>query len=241
MENRIESIVTGANEVVNKIYEKIGQIDSCKAVLKNLETAQVSLLLPSGEIASLDPALSIEQIAELAYSIRRFAMANIESTAQFLERLSGEPAAAEPAEPAEPAPVPKPEPKPEPEPMKKLEPEKPAVPKEVVRKVPVSKMTVAAVEQLFRDGYTVEDIAKHYGYKTTQTVYNFINKNGIKVKVLTQGNASAKELTEANIPEIRAMYTDGPMSLTDTAADLGTTKKKLHDFCTKHHLHKIRM
>ena len=103
MENRIESIVTGANEVVNKIYEKIGQIDSCKAVLKNLETAQVSLLLPSGEIASLDPALSIEQRAELAYSIRRFAMDNIESTAQFLERLSGEPAAAEPVEPAEPA------------------------------------------------------------------------------------------------------------------------------------------
>lgn len=241
MENRIESIVTGANEVVNKIYEKIGQIDSCKAVLKNLETAQVSLLLPSGEIASLDPALSIEQIAELAYSIRRFAMANIESTAQFLERLSGKPAAAEPVEPVEPAPVPKPEPKPEPKPMKKSEPEKPAVPKEVARKVPVSKMTVAAVEQMFRDGYTVEDIAKHYGYKTTQTVYNFINKNGIKVKVLTQGNDKAKELTEADIPAIRAMYTDGPMSLTDTAADLGTTKKKLHDFCTKHHLHKIRM
>lgn len=231
MENRIESIVTGANEVVNKIYEKIGQIDSCKAVLKNLETAEVCLHLPSGEIASLDPALSIEQRAELAYSIRRIAMSNIENTAQFLERLSGEPVAAEPA----PAPTPTPE-----APELFREPKEPTGPDEVKRKVPVSKMTVAAVEQMFRDGYTVEDIAKHYNYKSTQTVHNFINKNGIKVKILTQGNDKAKELTEADIPAIRAMYIDGPMSLTDTAADLGTTKKKLHDFCTKHHLHKIK-
>ena len=221
MESRIESIVTGANEVVNKIYEKIGQIDSCKAVLNNLETAQISLLLPSGEIASLDPALSVEQRAELMYSVRRMAMANIESTAKFLERLSGEPS-------AEPAPV------------KTSEPEKQTVPEELKRKVPVSKMTVAAVEQMFRDGYTVEDIAKHYNYKTTQTVHNFINKNGIKVKVLTQGNDRAKDLTEEDIPAIRAMYTDGPMTLRDTADDLGTTKKKLHDFCTKYRLHKIK-
>lgn len=245
MENRIESIVSGANEIVSQIYEKIGEIDSCKAVLKNLETAEVVLKLPDG-IAELRPALDDEQMKDTKMFLEIMLNGRIKCAADFLEQLSGQPEE-----------KPKEKPKMEEwEPMMRFEPEmtpadysyaesfrepeKLTVPKEVVRKVPTSKMTVAAVEQMFRDGYTVEDIEKHYEYKTTQTVYNFINKNNINVKVLTQGNKTAKELTEKNIPEIRAMYTDGPMSLTDTAWELGTTKKKLHDFCTKHHLHKVK-
>ena len=249
MESRIESIVTSANEVVSKIYEKIGEIDSCKAVLKNLETAEVVLKLPEG-IAELRPALDDEQMKDTKMFLEIMLNGRIKCAADFLEQLSGQPVEKPEEKPKEPT-------EEEWEPMMALEPEmtpadyayykekyseeeKPAAPKEVKRKTPTSKMTVAAVEQMLKDGYSVEDIAKHYGYKTTQTVYNFINKNKIKVKVLTQGN-SKKELTEANIPEIRAMYTDGPMSLTDTAWELGTTKKILHDFCTKHHLHKVKM
>ena len=249
MESRIESIVTSANEVVSKIYEKIGEIDSCKAVLKNLETAEVVLMMPEG-MAELRPALDDEQMKDVKMFLEIMLNGRIKCAADFLEQVSGQPPEEKMKEKLKEEPVEE-----EWEPMMALEPEmtpadyayaekisgpeKPAVPKEVKKKVPTSKMTVAAVEQMFRDGYTVEDIAKHYNYKTTQTVYNFINKNKIKVKVLTQGN-SKKELTEANIPEIRAMYTDGPMSLTDTAWELGTTKKQLHDFCTKHHLHKIK-
>lgn len=247
MDSRIESIVSGANEIVSQIYEKIGEIDSCKAVLKNLETADVVLMMPEGP-AELRPALDDEQMKDVKLFLEIMINGRIKCAAEFLEKVSGQTAAEEKQKE-------EPKAKEEWEPMMRLkpemtpadysyaekfsEPEKPAVPKEVKRKVPVSKMTVAAVEQMFRDGYTVEDIAKHYNYKTTQTVYNFINKNKINVKNLTQGN-SKKELTEANIPEIRAMYTDGPMSLTDTAWELGTTKKVLHDFCTKHHLHKIK-
>lgn len=243
MESRIESIVTGANEVVSKIYEKIGEIDSCKAVLKNLEEADLSLLMPDGVLAELRPALDNEQLSEVKFIMERMINARIECAAEFLEKVSGQ-QNAEPEKPLEE----------EYEPMMALEPEltpedyayaeeqeKQTVPEPVKRKVPVSKMTVAAVEQMLREGYTIEDIAEHYKYKSAQTVHNFINKNKINVKNLTQGNATAKELTEKNIPEIRAMYTDGPMSLTDTAWELGTTKKKLHDFCTKHHLHKVKM
>lgn len=237
MQGRIESIVTGANEVVTKIYAKIGEIDNCKAVLKNLENAELSLLMPEGELAELRPALDDEQMKEVKFILECMINARIECAAEFLENVSGQKSPKK--EPAikewEPTMALEPEMTPEDYPK-----EKPVVPKEVKRKVPTSKMTVAAVEQMFRDGYTVEDIAEHYGYKTIQTVNNFINKNNIKVKVLTQGNDAAKELTEKNIPEIRAMYTDGPMSLGDTAAELGTTKKKLHDFCTKHHLHKVK-
>ena len=248
MENRIENIINGALELNAKINEKISEIDNCEAFIKKLDEGNLSLLMPEGEIIDLAPAITLEQKADIMYSIRSLARANIESAISFLERVSGN----EPELPFVTVPQ-NTTSEPEYEPMMALEPEptpadftfdkdseKTIVPKTVKKHVPTSKMTVAAVEQMFKDGYTVEDIAKHYEYKTTQTVYNFINKNNIKYKVLTAGNDTAKDLTEANIPEIRAMYTDGPMNLADTAWELGTTKKKLHDFCMKHHLMKIK-
>lgn len=254
MENRIENIINGALELNAKINEKISEIDNCEAFIRKLDEGNLSLLMPEGEIIDLAPAITLEQKADIMYSIRTVARKNIESAVKFLERLS-DPVVTAYVEPELPF-VTVPQnttSEPEYEPMMALEPEmtpedysyakeykEPKIPAEVKRKVPVSKMTVAAVEQMFKDGYTVADVAEHYGYKTTQTVYNFINKNGIKVKVLTAGNDTAKELTEANIPEIRALYTDGPMNLADTAWELGTTKKKLHDFCMKHHLMKVK-
>lgn len=248
MENRIENIINGALELNAKINEKISEIDNCEAFIRKLDEGNLSLLMPEGEIIDLAPAITLEQKADIMYSIRSLARANIESAISFLERVSDN----EPELPFVTVPQ-NTTSEPEYEPMMALEPEmtpedyfyakeykEPKIPAEAKRKVPVSKMTVATVEQMFKDGYTVADVAEHYGYKTTQTVYNFINKNGIKVKVLTAGNDTAKELTEANIPEIRALYTDGPMNLTDAAWELGTTKKKLHDFCMKHHLMKVK-
>ena len=254
MENRIENIINEALELNAKINEKISEIDNCEAFIRKLDEGNLSLLMPEGEIIDLAPAITLEQKADIMYSIRTVARKNIENAVKFLERLS-DPVVTAYVEPELPfVTVPKnTAPEPEYEPMMALEPEptpadftfdkdseKTIVPEIVKKHVPTSKMTVAAVEQMFKDGYTVADVAKHYGYKTTQTVYNFINKNGIKVKVLTAGNDTAKELTEANIQEIRALYTDGPMNLTDAAWELGTTKKKLHDFCMKHHLMKVK-
>lgn len=247
MENRIENIINGALELNAKINEKISEIDNCEAFIKKLDEGNLSLLMPEGEIIDLAPAITLEQKADIMYSIRSLARANIESAISFLERVSGN----EPELPFVTVPQ-NTTSEPEYEPMMALEPEptpadftfdkdleKPIVTATVKKHVPTSKMTVAAVEQMFKDGYTVEDIAKHYEYKTTQTVYNFIKKNNIKVKNLIQGNSS-KILTEANIPEIRAMYTEGPHNLADTAWELGVTKKTLHEFCMKHHLMKVK-
>lgn len=246
MENRIENIINGALELNAKINEKIQAIDNCEVFIKKLDEGNLSLLMPEGKILSLEPAITMEQIGSVMEGIRALARQNVENAVHFLENVSGQKQEAPLQVPVDTIP------ELEWEPMMALEPEmtpadysyaekvaskpkKPTVPEEVKRKVPVSKMTIAAVEQMFRDGYTVEDIAKHYEYKTTQTVYNFIKKNNIKVKNLTQGNSS-KTLTEANIPEIRAMYTEGPHNLADTAWELGVTKKTLHEFCMKHNL-----
>ena len=253
MENRIENIINGALELNAKINEKISEIDNCEAFIRKLDEGNLSLLMPEGEIIDLAPAITLEQKADIMYSIRTVARKNIENAVKFLERLS-DPVVTAYVEPELPF-VTVPQnttPEPEYEPMMALEPEptpadftfdkdseKSIVPETVKKHVPTSKMTVAAVEQMFKDGYTVEDIAKHYEYKTTQTVYNFIKKNNIKVKNLIQGNSS-KTLTEANIPEIRAMYTEGPHNLADTAWELGVTKKTLHEFCMKHHLMKVK-
>lgn len=250
MENRIENIVTGANEVVNRIYEKIGEIDNCKAVLKNLEEADVSLLMPDGNMAELRPALDDEQLADVKLIIGNMVNARIECAAEFLERVSGAKVSVpDPVTPVEEAPVMAAEP--EYEPMMALEPEPtpeftyqsekllatPEEQKKVMRGCgKASRMTVPEVEQLLRDGYTFKDIAEKYGYKSETTVMRFIEQNKIKVAVLTQGNNMAKELTEKDIPQIRALYTNGPFNLTETAAELKTTKKKLREFVEKNRL-----
>ena len=251
MESRIDSIIIGANEVVDKIYEKIGEIDNCKAVLKNLETAEVSLVMPDGNIASLSPALGTEQKAELLYNIRSMVKHNIDSAALFLEGLSSGRRVPEPELPF----VTVGSSAPEYEPMMALEPEPtpeftyqgenfPVAQEEQKKAMKAggkpSKMTVEEVKQMLIDGYTPEDIAKHYEYKTVQTVYNFISKNKLKLDVLTAGNDKARDLTEKDIPQIRALYTNGPMNLTETAAELNTTKKKLREFCEQNHLLKIK-
>lgn len=250
MENRIENIVTGANEVVNRIYEKIGEIDNCKAVLKNLEEADVSLLMPDGNMAELRPALDDEQLADVKLIIGNMVNARIECAAEFLERVSGAKVSVpDPVTPEEEAPVM--ETAAEEAPVMEAEPESASVTEPVQEfkcaeapepklegKKPGrnSRMTVPEVEQLLRDGYTFKDIADKYGYKSETTVMKFIEQNKIKVAVLTQGNNMARELTEKDIPQIRALYTNGPFNLTETAAELKTTKKKLREFVEKNHL-----
>lgn len=234
MSERIDSIVTGANEVVSTIYEKIGQIDNCKAVLKDLGRSEVALILSDGVLADLKNALRVEQMADLLYNIRTMLYANIDSAAAYLERLTtgGNAIMDAPVIDPEEAVGPATEPEPE-EPA--AEPTVPDVVKNyATKKQP--KMTVETVAQMLRDGYSTTEISTHFGYKTTLSVDRLIKENKLNVKNLTQGNEKAKELTEADIPQIRALYTNGPMNLTNTAAELGTTKKILREFVLKHQL-----
>ena len=96
-----------------------------------------------------------------------------------------------------------------------------------------SKMDKDTVLQLLKDGYSIQDIADRYGYKTTKTVDNFCKANKINTKLYERSN---RQLTEADIPQIRALYTDGPFNLTQTAGELGVSKKQLRAFVEENHL-----
>lgn len=95
-----------------------------------------------------------------------------------------------------------------------------------------SRMDVAEVKRMLKDGYGVEDIQKHYGYKTKRSVEGFLKKNGINTKIYMAG--AYREVTEADEGTITALYTSGRFSLRETAVELGTSKKLLYAYLQKH-------
>lgn len=94
------------------------------------------------------------------------------------------------------------------------------------------RMDIGEVRQMLKDGYGVGDIQKHYGYKTKQSVENFLKKNSINMKLYRAG--TYREVTEADEGMITALYTSGKFSLRETAAELGTSKKLLYAYLQKH-------
>lgn len=223
----INEVIDGAKQVVNGIYEQIGRIDSCNAVLKVMDNAEVSLLQEDGNLVDTSSALTVEQRADVLYNMRCMIKGNIDEAAAALEAVQNagkKPGAAEDAEEPEAdtaagqdtAAV---------QTIKKANPQPPE------RK---SRMDKDTILQLLKDGYSVQDIADRYGYKTTKTVDNFCKANKINVKLYTRDGE--KQLTEADIPQIRALYTDGPFNLTQTAGELGVSKKQLRVFVEENHL-----
>lgn len=95
-----------------------------------------------------------------------------------------------------------------------------------------SRMETGKVRQMLKDGYSVEDIQKYYGYKTKQSVENFLKKNGINMKPYVTG--AYREVTAADEGTITALYISGRFSLRETAAELGTSKKLLYEYLQKH-------
>lgn len=219
----INEVIDGAKQVVNGIYEQISRIDSCNAVLKVMDNAEVTLLQEEGNLVDTSSALTVEQRADVLYNMRCMIKGNIDEAAAALEAVQSagkKPAAEEPeadtAAGQDTAAV---------QTIKKANPQPPE------RK---SKMDKDTVLQLLKDGYSVHDIADRYGYKTTKTVDNFCKANKINVKLYTRDGE--KQLTEADIPQIRALYTDGPFNLTQTAGELGVSKKQLRTFVEENHL-----
>ena len=219
----INEVIEGAKQVVNGIYEQIGRIDSCNAVLNVMDNAEVSLLQEDGNLVDTSSALTVEQRADVLYNMRCMIKGNIDEAAAALEAVQNagkKPAAEEPeadtAAGQDTAAV---------QTIKKANPQPPE------RK---SRMDKDTVLQLLKDGYSVNDIADRYGYKTNKTVDNFCKANKINVKLYTRDGE--KQLTEADIPQIRALYTDGTFNLTQTAGELGVSKKQLRAFVEENHL-----
>lgn len=231
--DKVEDAVNVANEVIRVAQKKIEEIECCKELLKDMDGADVCLLVANRDrqqnMANLEETMTENQRMEIVKQIRRVIVQNMNTAAEYLERI---------LRPTEPALIPDPvidskeEDKDVPKPAEEL-----VVPEGVKKYIPrQSRMTVPEIEQLLRDGYSKEDIRKKYGYRSVATVENFIKKNKIKEQNLTQGNDRARQLNVRDIPQIRALYTNGPMNLTETAAELRTTKKILGEFVEKNHL-----
>lgn len=227
----INEVIDGAKQVVNGIYEQIGRIDSCNAVLKVMDNAEVTLLQEDGNLVDTSSALTVEQRADVLYNMRCMIKDNIDEAATALEAVQSagkKPAGThdDAAEDAE-----------EPEADTTAGEDEAAVQTVKKNNQPPerkSRMDKGTVLQLLKDGYSTQDIADRYGYKTTKTVDNFCKTNKINVKLYTQH--SDRQLTEADIPQIRELYTDGPFNLTQTAGELGISKKQLRAFVEENHL-----
>lgn len=229
----INEVIDGAKQVVNGIYEQIGRIDSCNAVLKVMDNAEVSLLQEDGNLVDTSSALTVEQRADVLYNMRCMIKGNIDEAAAALEAVQNagkKPAAAEYTQPADAH---------EDDAAEDAEePEADTVAVQTVKKnnqppERKSKMDKDTVLQLLKDGYSTQDIADRYGYKTTKTVDNFCKANKINTKLYER---SDRQLTETDIPQIRELYTDGPFNLTQTAGELGVSKKQLRAFVEENHL-----
>ena len=219
----INEVIDGAKQVVNGIYEQIGRIDSCNAVLKVMDNAEVPLLQEDGNLVDTSSALTVEQRADVLYNMRCMIKGNIDEAAAALEAVQN--AGKKPVEVEEP------------EADTAAGQDEAAV--QTVKKANTqpperkSRMDKGTVLQLLKDGYSIQDIADRYGYKTTKTVDNFCKANKINTKLYER---SDRQLTEADIPQIRALYTDGPFNLTQTAGELGVSKKQLRAFVEENHL-----
>lgn len=211
-----------AKQVVNGIYEQIGRIDSCNAVLKVMDNAEVSLLQEDGNLVDTSSALTVEQRADVLYNMRCMIKGNIDEAAAALEAVQN--AGKKPVEVEEP------------EADTAAGEDEAAVQTVKKNNQPPerkSRMDKGTVLQLLKDGYSIQDIADRYGYKTTKTVDNFCKANKINTKLYER---SDRQLTDADIPQIRALYTDGPFNLTQTAGELGVSKKQLRAFVEEKHL-----
>lgn len=203
----INEVIDGAKQVVNGIYEQISRIDSCNAVLKVMDNAEVSLLQEDGNLVDTSSALTVEQRADVLYNMRCMIKGNIDEAAAALEAVQNagkKPAAVQTVKKNNQPPERK------------------------------SRMDKGTVLQLLKDGYSTQDIADRYGYKTTKTVDNFCKTNKINVKLYTQH--SDRQLTEEDIPQIKELYTNGPFNLTETAAELNVSKKQLRAFVEENHI-----
>jgi transposase len=112
-----------------------------------------------------------------------------------------------------------------------------------------NRMNVDEIKSMLAEGKSIRQIADHYGYKATQTVYLFMDSNGITTKQLPKQEPKKVEpkqevskkvekrvLTEVDIPRIRDQYTAGKMCLADMAKELGVGNGELYAFAEKNGL-----
>jgi len=259
------NVIDGALALVNKINEQVRVIECCNITREQVLAAELSLLLPTGELAELE-GISDEQVALIKEYILSLLNDNANEAESFLQSLQLDKPACKGAPPEEPEPEEKllDEVK---EAMRKHREEERARraeeiehPVKTIDEVQAEaqaagmsygqytlkqgsctgatrKMTVGDLENELAAGLSISQIARKYGYSNASSIINAISKHDINVKILTNGQ-SPYRVTEEDIPRIRELYTEGNKNLTETASRLGVTKKTHKAFVDEHHLTK---
>lgn len=122
----------------------------------------------------------------------------------------------------------------------------PAVEKKLPSK---NKLDIYTVKSLLDTGMTTKEIASKTG-STYNAVYVFIKNHGLSAnrsygklsmdekKESPKVDTSKRVLTEADIPTIKALYTNGPFNMHQLADEFRVDAKEMHAFVKLHRLDK---
>lgn len=123
----------------------------------------------------------------------------------------------------------------------------PAVEKKLPSK---NRLDIGTVKSLLDAGMTTKEIASKTG-STYNAVYVFIKNHGLKAnrsygklsldgekKEDSKAEPSKRVLTEADIPTIKALYTNGPFNMHQLADEFRVDAKEMHAFVKLHRLDK---
>ena len=217
----IEETLNDAKSLVDKIYENMTTVQTCEAIREQIKTMKVCYTCgDENKILVLDRVLDQEQMEMASNLITEMIDNRRDEAAKYLDFLNGKiPAIQNPVfEDAVKDMVSK-EVVIIPDKIKAVEKDIPidAVHKPVPR---VSKMQIDEVSDMIKAGKSVEDITKFYGYKSSQTVKNFVEKNNIFVEPLRLDDG-----------KIRACYTNGPFTMKQIADEFHLDTKVMHEYC----------
>lgn len=262
------TVIDGALALVNKINEQVRVIECCNITKEHVLAAELSLLLPEGEMVELE-GITPEQVEEVKAYIEEMLQGNITEAEKFLQSLQ-EPQKeiAKPTMSAESEKM---------ESLDEIEEDwqqmKGAWEAEQARQAEEIEHPVRSLDEVQKEaqaagrsnGQYVQQRGSCTGATKKMTVgdleadlaagltisaiarkHGYSNASSI-INAISKhdidvkgltGDQSPYRLTEEDIPRIRELYTEGGKNLTETASRLGVTKKTLKAFVDANHLTK---
>ena len=226
-----QELLSSANALVTEIYNNMNQIQTIEMMIDKVYQCEVCLQ-DNGELVNIGGVLSPEQVEKVKQSLIGLLDSNMESSKAFLGRLTGEPVKMSETVEQEQEVV-----QAEPEPNK-------------------NDPTPEELADMLECGLKVKDIAKAY-HKTEKRIYYLLGKAGISTKAKKEEPAKKtvnepikepkkkSELTrdeelqkiEKRIlgkeAEVKALYTNGPFSIKDLAAEYSCDVKLLHEVLSR--------
>lgn len=232
-----------AKELVDKVYENMSSVETYNMAKGRVLSGEIGVLMPEdGRAMSLVEFLSEEQHGIIRDSVIACIDSNLERSRNFLrcanavnegmklgamaeeaaKECEEDPKAAEASDEPENTPV-------EGENTEKAE--------EKTKKAEASEKHTPTKEELledFKNGLKFCEMAKKYGYKSSSSITAILGKYGLDkqgklVKDIRTDKAALMEFIEGRIDEVKALYTKGPFTLKELAAEYSTDQKLLHE------------